>query len=287
MGGLKDNAMVLNISIGAWSGQRLDKGATAKLTSEAGAAADAARGNKHLVPKESLKDIATCAGQLRTLFNTRTLPWKDNGDRLLTRMMYQAFVSQFEELKAEFNKAVDTFITHTYPMDIARAEFRMGDLFNRDDFPLPSDLRRRFYVTLDIGAVTEAGDFRVGLDDDQVERIKGRIERENSSRIARAMGDVWSRLAETLQHFATTMADEDKVFRDSTVHNLTEIVELIPALNLMNDQHLNNVYKDIKSTLIGLDPKDLRKNPDVRSAAAAEAERIVSEMAGFMGAFQR
>ena len=284
---IKDNAMTINISIGAWSGQRLDKGATAKLTSEAGAAADAARVNKHLVPKESLKDIATCAGQLRTLFNTRTLPWKDNGDRLLTRMMYQAFVSQFEELKSEFNKAVDVFITRTYPMDIARAEFRMGDLFNRDDFPLPSDLRRRFYVTLDIGAVTEAGDFRVGLDDDQVERIKGRIERENSSRIARAMGDVWSRLADTLQHFATTMADEDKVFRDSTVHNLTEIVELIPALNLMNDQHLNNVYKDIKSTLIGLSPKDLRKDPDVRSAAAVEAERIIEEMSGFMAAFQR
>lgn len=281
------NCMTANISIGAWSGQRLDKGATAKLTQDAGADADAARVNKHLVPKESLKDIASCAGQLRTLFNTRTLPWKDNGDRLLTRKMYQPFISQYEELKGAFNDAVDHFVTNVYPSDIGRAAFRMGDLFNQDDFPAASDLRRRFYVTLDIGAVTEAGDFRVDLDEEQLTRIRDRIEGENTARIARAMGDVWTRLNNTLQHFAETMADGDKVFRDSTVHNLTEIVELIPALNLMNDSNLTAIYKDLKSTLIGLSPKDLRKNPDVRNAAADEAQRIIDEMSGFMSAFQR
>ena len=280
------NCMTANISIGAWSGQRLDKGASVRLTRDAGADADAARVNKHLVPKDSLKDIGTCAGQLRTLFNTCTLPWKDNGDRLLTRKMYPAFISQFEEVKAEFRKAVDRFVDVTYPSDIAKAEFRMGDLFNPSDFPAASDLRRRFYVTLDIGAITEAGDFRVALDQDQADRIRARIESENTDRIARAMGDVWTRLNDTLTHFAETMKDENKIFRDSTIHNLADIVELIPALNIMNDTNLVAIYKDLKSTLIGLSPKDLRKDPDVRSAAADEAQRIVDSMAGFMQAFQ-
>ena len=284
---IASNCMTCNISIGAWSGQRLDKAASAKVTSEAGAASDAARVNKHLVPKESLQPIATQAGKLRDLFKTLTLPWKDNGDRLLTRKGYAIFVEKFSAAKREFDEAVEHFVSAVYPQDIARAEFRMGELFKAEDFPVASDLRRRFYVTLDIGAVTEAGDFRVALSDDEVTAIQERIERENSARIANAMSDVWSRLSETLQHFASTMADENKVFRDTTVYNLTEIVELIPALNIMNDQHLNDIYVDIKDTLVGLSPKDLRKNTDVRSAAASEAKRICDEMAGFMGAFNR
>ena len=134
--------------------------------------------------------------------------------------------------------------------------------------------------------MTEANDFRVGLDKDQIARIQTQIETANNERIANAMGDVWSRLNDKLSHFATTMADEEKIFRDSTVYGLTEVVELLPALNLMNDPNLNNIYADLKMTLAGLSPKDLRKDPDVRCAAADEAKRICDEMSGFMRAFQ-
>ena len=280
------SCMTANLAIGAWSGQRLDKGASAKVTLEAGAAANTARVNKQIIDKASLMVVTGLARQLRTLFNTRTLPWKDNGDRVLTRKMYQPFIEQFEEMKGQYYAAVDEFATKIYPEERARAEFRMGELFNVNDYPHVSDIRRRFYATLEIDAVTEASDFRVGLDADQIEKIQTRIEKSINDRLAKAMGDVWTRLGTTLEHFALTMAQGDKVFRDSTVDNLTEIIELLPALNIMNDANLTAIYNDVKGTLIGLSPKDLRKNPAVRSAAADEAQRIVDEMQGFMRAFQ-
>ena len=56
---LTERAMVMTLSISRWQGHRLDKEASRKVTSEAGAAADAARVNKHLVPKEALAPIVT------------------------------------------------------------------------------------------------------------------------------------------------------------------------------------------------------------------------------------
>jgi hypothetical protein len=81
-------AMVLNLQVGLWSGHRLDKEATRKVTEDNNAESDAARVNKHLIPKPAFKDITATATAVRTHFYENTLPWKDNGDRLLTRGMY-------------------------------------------------------------------------------------------------------------------------------------------------------------------------------------------------------
>ena len=106
--------MVVNLQVGVWLGYRLDKTTTRRVTEEADAAPDAARVNKHLVPKEALSDIVSCAGSIHRHFYDRTLPWKDNGDRLLTRRISLDFIQEHEELATKFNSAVREFITRKY-----------------------------------------------------------------------------------------------------------------------------------------------------------------------------
>ena len=52
---IAERAMVVNLAIGLWQGYRLDREASRQVTETNGAASDAARVNKHLVPKEVLK----------------------------------------------------------------------------------------------------------------------------------------------------------------------------------------------------------------------------------------
>jgi hypothetical protein len=277
-------SMVANLTISMWMGQRLDKDASAKVTNDAHAAADAARVNKHLIPKEALKDIQQAAGAIRTHFYEKTLPWKDNGDRLLPRALYLEFLSAHSELVQRFNQAVETFVHDTYPAARERAQFRMGTLFKSQDYPMAETLRRRFIIALDIDAVTEAGDFRVAMDQEQVDTIRAGMEEAMQQRIGRAMYDVWSRLATTLGHFAERMAG-DAVFRDSTVENLTELVELLPGLNVLEDPHLDQIAEQIREKIIGYDPKSIRKNPTIRQELAQDAQEIMDQMSSFMAAF--
>jgi hypothetical protein len=280
-----NDCMVVNLQIGVWMGYRLDKSASAKVTNDAGAETDAARVNKHLIPKESLKSIVSAAGAVRNHFYDKTLPWKDNGDRLLTRKMYQNFVEEHGKLQGEFYAAVDTFLNVGYPKARDQASFRMGDLFNPADYPSSNELHRKFYISLDIDAVTEANDFRVQLSSEAEERaVRDEMERAMQSRISRAMGDVWTRLSTVLGHFAAKMSTDD-IFRDSTVKNLEELVELLPALNVLDDPNLNAVTEDIARTLVGYTAKDLRANKATRTAVADEAKRIMEDMSGFMNAF--
>lgn len=276
--------MTVNLQIGMWNAQRLDRGASASLTADAGADADAARVNKHLINKTALKPIQTAANALRTHFYHKTLPWKDNGDRLLTRKMYLDFLQGHADLVDKFNAAVGHFVDVEYLKELERSAFRMGSLYNADDYPSAAEVRRKFYINLDVDAVTEAGDFRVALDSENLDRIKSGIESAMSQRIAAAMQDVWTRLGTILGHFADKM-NSDGVFRNSTVSNLEEIVAMLPALNVTDDPELERIRQEIEEHVVGYAPDELRKDKGARDAAATEAKRIMDDMAGFMNAF--
>lgn len=279
-----NECMVVNLRINMWTGHRLDKEASKSVTENAGAAEDAARVNKHLIPKEVLQPIGSAASALRNHFYDNTLPWKDNGDRLLTRKAFTRFIEEHEKLAKEFNEEVRKFIDVNYYAARQKAEFRMGAMFKPSDYPMAEELRGKFSATLDIDAVTTANDFRVQMSAPMQDKIREDIEDKMKERLGKAMQSVWTRLADTLGHFAERMAG-DGVFREATVKNLEEIVEILPELNVLNDPDLDRIANEIRSTIVGYDVKDLRKNPEVRSIAASEAKRIMDDMKGFMTAF--
>lgn len=282
---LTERAMVMNLSIGIWQGYRLDKEASRRVTEQSGADADAARVNKHLVAKEKLKPIVTAQNAVRTHFYDNTLPWRDNGDRLMTRLLYTKFIEEHERLVGEFEVAVDRFLTRDYPAAIETAAFRMGELFKRDDYPPVRELRHRFYVRLDIDAITTSNDFRVAIDADHIARVKEQMESAAEQRVQQAMQSVWRRMAETLSYFHARMSDPDAVFRDSTVTNLAELIDLIPGLNVLDDPQIEEIRVMLKSSLGGISAKEIRKDPAFRQELADQADEIKSKMAGFMRAF--
>ncbi len=282
---LTERAMVMNLSIGLWQGYRLDKDATRRVTDEAGAAADAARVNKHLIPKEDLAAIVTASGAIRTHFYTNTLPWRDNGDRLMPRKLFEKFIPEHEQLVTAFKDEVEIFVRDRYPAAIARAEFRMGSMFNRDDYPTPFDVRRKFYANLDIDPVSTSGDFRVQMDQEHVDSVKAQIEARAADRLQAATYDVWKRMAETIGRFHERMAVPDQVFRESTVTSIGELLDLVPGLNVLDDPAIETVRQAIAKSLGGIDARDIRKDPALRSELAGEAKQIMDTMRGFMRAF--
>lgn len=279
--------MVVNLQIGTWAGTRLDREASREVTEQANAEGDAARVNKHLIPRDILRPIVSASSAMRNHFYYKTLPWKDNGDRLLSRKMYYDFIDEHEKLKFAFDKEVGVFLETTYPSAVARAEFRMGKLFNADDYPSADQLKRRFYANLDIDAITEAHDFRVKLSNDHIQRVQKTMETALNERLAKALNDVWSRLATTLQHYASKMQDEDAVFRNATVENLREIVDMLPALNITNDPNLEKIRQNILNDLHDcFDAAELRKDTTMRKKAGTQAGKIVNSMQAYMAAFK-
>lgn len=278
------NCMIVNLQLGVWTGHRLDKAASKRVTDEAGAESDAARVNKHLVPKEALKKVSNAQGQIRLHFYDRTLPWKDNGDRVLTRVMFQRFIEEHGALKEIFNEAVHDFLKKEYPVIVQKAEFRMGELFKKDDYPTPRELRDKFYVNLDIDGISEAKDFRVQIDKEDRKRVQTEIEEAMQRRIVEAQRHTWERLAETMGHFTERMKTKDAKFKAATIDNLAELADILPGLNVTGDPDLDALAKRIQRLVGGCDAKVIRENEKTRKVIGKEAATIMADIGGFMKA---
>jgi len=271
---VQTTCMTIDIHVGMWLGYKLDKVKTKEVTTEAGAADDAARVNKHLMPRESLSKVVSKVSSVRNHFYKNTLPWKDSGSRLITRKRYTPFMEEHVKLRDEFNTEVEEFLTNKYLAARDQAEFRMGSLFDPDDYPSAEMLRRKFYVSFDIDAIGDAYDDRLDKSDEITQ-----------ARITKAVQGLWEKLSKPLEHFADKMSDAECVFRDTTVSNLKDIVDILPTLNFTNDATLTELGERIGKHLACYEAKDLRTNKVTRRAVADEAREILDSMAGYMNAF--
>lgn len=274
---IETRCLVVNLTIAMWSGQRLDKQASTRVTAEAHASADAARVNKHLVPKEALKDIVAAHSALRQHFYAATLPWRDNGDRLLPAAKYLDFVTEHRKLRQAFDAAVSDFAATRYPEAMQRAQFRMGALFNRDDYPDASVVARRFGVSLSVLPVATGDDFRVAMNDEDIEQLRAEVGADLTDRVRGAVQALKERLAATLGHFVEKLSG-DAIWRNTTLTNLQDLVETLPDLNVTDDPDIDAAYRSLKATVMGWDADTLRRRANDKASVASDARAALDAL---------
>lgn len=275
---LSQKCMLVNLHMSRWSGYKTDQKASSQLVKDASAQAGSAVVSKRVVPKEAFADIVTACNALKAHRDKHTLPWSDKGPRIMTRNIFEIFMTGYGELERNFNAAVKEFIEVKYPPARDRAAFRLGTLFSDADYPTPDELRKKFQVSLDIDGITEPEDFRVALPEVELNKLKASMEESINRRLSDAMQDVWLRIAELLEHYIEKVSDNEAIFRDSTVNNLVELMNILPGLNVTGDPRLREIRQRIMGTIGSYEPNDLRKGSDLRAAAAKEAREIRESM---------
>lgn len=300
--GLSTKAMLAGVTIKEWSGKKLDREATNETIAANGAEADAGRFNKALIPPAAFGKIREIAGKARKEHYARTLPWHDNGNRVLSNVGYLDFTAKMRELSAEYDAAVSEFIA-AYPVHIAAAQKRLGDMFDASEFPAASDLPRRFSFAWQIWPMPEAADFRVDVGQVEAERIRADIQDRTNAAIDAAMGDAFQRVADVVGKMAERLASDREIerkaengavigmekaapiFRDSLVENVAELAALLPSLNITGNPALAAAADKMKA-LGAIDLKALRSpkvaGAELRQETAKAAADIIADISAFM-----
>jgi hypothetical protein len=125
--------------------------------------------------------------------------------------------------------------------------------------------------------VPEIGDFRIDVNEAHKAELVKQYEQFYENKLSEAMNDAWSRLHECLNKMSTRLAGEEKqIFRDSLVNNAVELCSLLTKLNVANDSKLEEARKKLEGILVGVTPKDLRDDTDLRKDTKAKVDEILS-----------
>ena len=283
---ISDRALLVNVTVRVWTGEKRDRVITREICEAKHAEKDAVRANKSLLG-EAIKPVQAAERALRTAVNQRTLPWMDDGSRILKGTAFLAFTEGMAEPIRNFDTAVEQFIA-AYPDIKHEAQYRLGDAYNDSDFPSQAKLHDRFGVKLTYLPVPNAGDFRVQLAEEEIATIRRNTEEALRGTVNDAVRNLLDRLREPVTHMATRLRlfrrrSNGKVehpFRDSLVENVREIVRLAPMLNLMDDPHIAALCADIERHLTAHDPDELRASDALREQVAGQADDILRRMQG-------
>ena len=280
--GLSSKAMLVNLNICGWSGKKTDKNVTRKVHSDYGASEDSGRYNKSLVAKSALETIKKAVNEARTFHYEQTLPWLNNGYRILPVTNFDHYTAQMRELNSKWETAVKDFIGN-YESFVEQARYDLNGMFNEKDYPASYEISRKFKFDTDIQPLPDADDFRCQITDTEIKRIKAAIEGKAQAAAETAKKDLFDRLFKVTQKIAETLPAFDngevKRFSDTLITNVERLVDLLPRLNIDENPEIEKLRQTVKSKLI-VDPQQLRESKKMRKDLAADAEQILRKMQG-------
>lgn len=274
-------AMLAGLNISAWSASKQDRAVTQEVHDNHQAAPDAGRYTKALLAKAALSSIRTIATAARSYHYDMTLPWAEDGGRLLPATLYMDYAKNMASMKNQFDQAVSDFLAG-YAEHVEDAKTRLGTMFNEKDYP--ADVKDKFKFGVTILPLPAASDFRVSLGKEHEEEIKANIEIAMQESTQMAMSDLWHRVHDVIAHMRDKLRDYKTdengkviagIFRDSTIENVRALVTLLPKLNITDDPILKDLRADLEDSLQGLDVQDLREDDMLRETTTARVTTML------------
>jgi hypothetical protein len=279
---LSTKAMLVSLHVSVWSARKFDKKVTGEVAEQHNTTDKAGRYNKNLLPIEAptYKAVQQIAGEARTEHYKQTLPWTDEGARILPALNYMSYTAAMRQLRSKFENAKSDFI-FDYPNLSAKALQTLNGLGNPSDYPKVQELPNYFEFDTKVVPFPDAADFRVTLQQVDVDSIRQQIEADSKQAVQLAMRDPFKRLFDAVSRMVERLSTEDAIFRDSLVSNLEELVKILPSLNLTQDPELDAICKQVEANLL-VNPDTLRTSKTTRADIAAKAKLIQDNLAGYM-----
>ena len=282
---LSSSAILIDFSVSQWTGRKLDKRASEEVEVSNSASLGVANVHKRIMGKcPELDAIHKFVGNLRNSHYSMTLPWSDQGLRIVTTMGLEKYTKAMTERQQQFEKLVGKFI-QVYATRIDEAKTTLGNLFVSDDYPSLEMMQSKFGWRLNFIPIQESGDFRVDIGNWQAEILKEQYTKYYDTQYTNAMNDLWDRLYKPLARMSERLdypedADKDtkKVFTKTLVSNVTEVLDLLKAFNVNDDRDMEMAHKKLRHALNGITPEALREDDHLRLDTKRSVDEVIKTL---------
>lgn len=278
---LASSAMLVEVNISNWTGRKKDKRASQDVVEQNAAAAGVANVNKKLLAdSDSLRAIQQHVTATRAMHTSMTMPWSNSGLRLLPTAQFFKYNEAMTQMQNEFFRLIQEFLD-SYNDEVIDVQVKLGDLFSRDDYPTVEALQQKFRMSISYTDVP-TGDFRVALPAEAIAELKANMTANFKNNFETAMNDVWTRLHKALSSMSErldyTDKENKKVFRDTLVSNVTDMIELLRVCNVTNSTQMEAMANRLDEAMSGVTPDALRDDDYFRAETKAAVDAAIKSL---------
>ena len=204
-----------------------------------------------------------------------------SGLRLLPTAQYFKYSQAMSEMQNEFDRLASDFLT-AYNDEVVDVQLKLGDLFSRDDYPTVDTLARKFAFRTNYMPLPDAGDFRVDIGNDALREVRDTYSDFYTKQYNNAMNDVWTRLHKALTNMSDRLdygsKEDKKIFRDSLVDNVNDMVELLRVCNVTGSTQMSTMANNLEEAMSSVTPDALREDDTFRADTKAAVDAVIKSL---------
>ena len=279
---LGSSAMLVEVNISSWAGRKKDKRASTKVTEDAHAKKGVANVYKQLLGDcDELSALRGCVTSARNMHSNMTMPWSNSGLRLLPTAQYFNYSEAMSQMQNEFENLKNKFLT-AYNDTVVDVQLELGTLFLREDYPTVESLNSKFAFRINYMPLPDVGDFRVDVSNDALQEMRKEYSDFYNKQYNTAMNDVWTRLHKALTNMSERLdygsKEDKKVFRDTLVGNVTDMIELLRVCNVTKSIQMSDMANKLEDAMSGVTADALREDDTFRAETKAAVDAVMKSL---------
>lgn len=286
---LATSCVTITPHVKVWSGTQQDDGIAYEVTTSKQATSESGKFIKNLLAGDSdHKNILRLRQKIYNMVKRHTYDWAGT-TRILPAVSLPVFNKEFDEIKQEFNDAVDSFL-QAYPSKVSNMAFAssgLGSMFRAEDYPTVEELRSKFYIGVYISEVP-TGDFRCQVSADLAQDLHDHYQRTSQ----RMVEDIYMQQREQLRTVLQSIShaceveiiEENGVTKvrrrklyDSTMEKAQSMVEVFKDFNPLANNGLEEARVALGNALKGKTVAGVRNSDGERDLLKAQVDDILSK----------
>jgi len=276
------SAVLAELSIGSYNPQRKDHRVTDTVNTVEGASSDTGQYTKRLFPGIKLfTQVKTLEMRARAVHRELTMPWSDNGQRILVTPIIPEYVFGISAVRNDFWATV-LDIQNNYDAIMLEVQHKMGALFDPSLYPSRLDIVKQFKFHEARVPVPETNDF------DRIAGSAQAVMREEFERHLRHVREgivvemttntrkVLEKMSERLDYEG---GDDKKGFKNTLVTNVSDWHDKLGKFNeVVKLPEMEKMHRQIGDVLDNITPEVLRVSSEVRGDVKRKVDSILKTL---------
>ncbi len=277
---LQESTLAVKVAF-TWFGNRkaLSDDLKEAMTLGFGASAKSISASKRLFANHpALKALSKIKGKIRAYWQEQTLPFPEDGKRLLPKNRVSDFRYTMECFQDDLRRAVNELDYCLFDVKRATQE-ELGTLYNPDDYP--DSFQGKFNVDWAFSDVSVPS-YLMALDPAAYEQERLKVAAQFDAAIKQAEQEFIGQFEELVSHLCERLAPspdgQAKIFRDSSVNNLLDFFDRFKALDTGSNDRLNALVQQAKDTLAGRSARSIRDNQTLKDSLNSKLSDVAAQL---------
>jgi len=275
---LRDKAMMVQLRVSKPQMTKKDKQTTREVAYGKNATESSVAVVKKLYPKHLIAPIISVENAARRYVDSMTES-RGVGLGLLPSKLFMRFHEQIGEFRVQFQQAVTVFLSN-YANVMTEAQTGIGDMFDGTEYPDVSALKEQFTFEVLYPNLDASNAITLQMEDEALVLYKAEVERQTLEAAQERNKRLYERLGAEVRRIHVQCSNPEGKIYDSLVGNLSDLLDILPHLNLNDDAEFTAMCKEASSLLVN--PVSLRTVPDIRENVAMTAAEMLKKMEAYL-----